>query len=274
MWECASVLVAPFEECNPWKYDVSVSFHAVIICLPNVCAISTTESTFHHIILSLSHLHCKECPTTFIPFLFAYLFRSPSFDEAFFQISRGMFLSLYEKGGLSHSHFKLEWRYLEVAWIYFGLRLSGDFYWDKLFEISCFYLTQVLRIWDWLMDILEDQGVTTFWCGLDPEFVSNIYHYNDAYHRMSEWSSFPVCFSLTLLRSHLQQMLVLQMDFWLEFVLDFGCPSVLQSIRLMFCYRSDEQVKLICCYYCTSVTGYSSTEDVLTLQEDSLILER
>ena len=37
--------------------------------LPQYCAFSSTESTFHHIILSLAHLHCKECPTLFIPFL-------------------------------------------------------------------------------------------------------------------------------------------------------------------------------------------------------------
>ena len=56
-----------------------------------------------------------------------------------------------------------------------------------------------------------------------------------------------------------------------EFWMSFGASK--HSIDVLL-YRSDEQVKLICCYYCTSVTGYSSTEDVLTLQEDSLILER
>ena len=102
----ASVLAAPFEECNPWKYDVLVSFHAVIIFIPNVGAFSSTESTFHHIILSLPHLHCKH----------AYFVHSFSFTSSnLFRLMKPFFrflvrrsYRLYEKGGLSHSNFN--WR--------------------------------------------------------------------------------------------------------------------------------------------------------------------
>ena len=39
------------------------------------------------------------------------------------------------------------------------------------------------------------------------------------------------------------------------FVLDIRYFSVLQRIRLMFSYKSDERVKLIRHYYCNSVTA-------------------
>ena len=56
-----------------------------------------------------------------------------------------------------------------------------------------------------------------------------------------------------------------------EFWMSFGASK--HSIDVLL-YRSDEQVKLIRRYYCTGVTWYSGTEDVLSLEEDSLILER
>ena len=87
----ASVLVAPFEECNPWKYDVTMFFRAVSIFKPNVGDFSSSESTFHHIILSLAHLHCKH----------AYFVHSLSFDEAFLRISRATILPLIRERGLS-----------------------------------------------------------------------------------------------------------------------------------------------------------------------------
>ena len=125
------------------------------------------------------------------------------------------------------------------------------------------------------MDILEDQGVTTLWCGLGPEFGSDLVPMQRCFSSDGPVKLIHRVCLMVLLCSYLRRMLApfhgkFENLFrwmsrwslgWNWFRIKDVCRCF-KSFWLMFCYRSVGQVKLFRRYYCTGVTGYAGTKDV------------